>query len=77
MPIGLIDDAWGGSACEAWVRRDLLANDAKYKPLLDRWEKIEKNYAAGQADYEKQLADWKEAAAKAKAEGKHAAAAAA
>ena len=42
MPIGLIDDAWGGSACEAWVRRDLLAKDAKYKPLLDRWEQIER-----------------------------------
>ena len=24
VPIGLINDAWGGSACEAWVRRDLL-----------------------------------------------------
>ena len=24
VPIGLIDDSWGGSACEAWVRRDLL-----------------------------------------------------
>ena len=43
VPIGLIDDAWGGSACEAWVRRDLLAADAKYKPLLDRWEEIEKD----------------------------------
>ena len=44
MPIGLINDAWGGSACEAWIRRDLLAADAKYKPLLERWEQIEKNY---------------------------------
>ena len=43
VPIGLIDDAWGGSACEAWVRRDLLEKDEKYKPLIDRWEQIEKN----------------------------------
>jgi sialate O-acetylesterase len=41
VPIGLIDDAWGGSACEAWVRRDLLAKDEKYKPLMDRWAGIE------------------------------------
>jgi sialate O-acetylesterase len=45
VPIGLIDDAWGGSACEAWIRRDLLAKDEKYKPLLDRWTQIEETLA--------------------------------
>ena len=59
VPIGLINDAWGGSACEAWVRRDILAADAKYAPLLKRWGKLEKDFA-----------DWKSAADKAKAEGK-------
>ena len=24
VPIGLIDDSWGGSACEAWIRRDRM-----------------------------------------------------
>jgi sialate O-acetylesterase len=38
VPIGLINNAWGGSACEAWVNRDLLAKDEKYKPLLDSWD---------------------------------------
>jgi sialate O-acetylesterase len=72
VPIGLIDDAWGGSACEAWVRRDLLAQDEKYQPLLARWEQIEKNYdaAKAQANYQKQVADWEAARAKAQAEGK-------
>jgi sialate O-acetylesterase len=42
VPVGLIDDAWGGSACEAWIRRDLLEKDPKYKPLIERWEAIEK-----------------------------------
>ncbi len=42
VPVGLIDDAWGGSACEAWVRRDLLEHDPKYKSLIERWEAIEK-----------------------------------
>jgi sialate O-acetylesterase len=41
VPIGLIDDAWGGSACEAWVRRDLLAADSRYQSLLERWKKLE------------------------------------
>ena len=42
MPIGLIDDAWGGSACEAWVRRDLLEKDEKYQPLMARWDEDRK-----------------------------------
>ena len=43
VPIGLIDDAWGGSACEAWVRRDLLEKDEKYRSLITRWEQIERD----------------------------------
>ena len=52
VPIGLIDDAWGGSACEAWIPRDRLAADAKYKPLLERWEEIEKNYPQAKKAYD-------------------------
>jgi len=63
VPIGLIDDAWGGSACEAWINRETLAADPQYKPLLDRWENIEKNY-------ENNVAAFNERVAKAKAEGK-------
>ncbi len=44
VPIGLIDDSWGGSAAEAWVRRDLLEKDDRYDPLIDRWEKMEARY---------------------------------
>ncbi len=47
VPVGLIDNAWGGSSAEAWVRRDLLEADARYKPLLERWAEIEKKPAAG------------------------------
>jgi sialate O-acetylesterase len=72
VPIGLIDDAWGGSSCEAWVRRDLLEKDGKYTKLMADWVQREKTYDAdkAKADYEKQLADFRDAAAKAKAEGK-------
>ncbi len=44
VPIGLIDNAWGGSAAEAWVRRDLLDKDPKYKALMAMWEQREKTY---------------------------------
>jgi len=38
VPIGMINNAWGGSACEAWIERDLLAADPAYKPMLERWD---------------------------------------
>ncbi|HEU5117269.1 MAG TPA: sialate O-acetylesterase [Isosphaeraceae bacterium] len=44
VPVGLIDDAWGGSAAEAWVRRDILEKDPKYKDLIASWEEREKQY---------------------------------
>jgi sialate O-acetylesterase len=45
VPVGLIDNAWGGSACEAWIRRDILEKDETYKALMDRWAGMEKQFA--------------------------------
>jgi sialate O-acetylesterase len=72
VPIGLIDNAWGGSACEAWVSRDRLRKEGKYDELLARWADTEATYdpTAEQEKYEVQLANWKAQAAKAKEEGK-------
>ncbi|MFM7249106.1 MAG: sialate O-acetylesterase [Planctomycetaceae bacterium] len=70
VPVGLINNAWGGSAAEAWVRRDKLAADARFKPLMERWEKMEAEYPAQKAAYDKAMVEWKAAAEKAKAEGK-------
>jgi sialate O-acetylesterase len=50
VPIGLIDNSWGGSACEAWVRRDVLEDNDRYDKLMARWVDIESKY-----DYEKEL----------------------
>ncbi|HVX10383.1 MAG TPA: sialate O-acetylesterase [Pirellulales bacterium] len=72
VPVGLIDDAWGGSACEAWIRRDRLAADSRYAPLMARWDEIEKRYPEEKAAYETKMAEWKVAAEKAKSEGKQA-----
>ncbi|MGC8644543.1 MAG: sialate O-acetylesterase [Isosphaeraceae bacterium] len=44
VPIGLINDSWGGSACEAWIPRKTLAAGPEYKPLMERWERMEKQY---------------------------------
>lgn len=45
VPIGMINNAWGGSACEAWINREVLSADEQYKPLLDRWAGMENAFA--------------------------------
>jgi sialate O-acetylesterase len=70
VPVGLINDSWGGSACEAWIRRDVLAADPKFDRMVKRWEQIEKDYPRVKAEFDSKLADWKLAAKKAKDEGK-------
>lgn len=44
VPVGLIDNAWGGSSCEAWVRRDVLEKDARFKAMIDKWKQTEATY---------------------------------
>jgi sialate O-acetylesterase len=74
VPIGLIDNAWGGSACEAWVNRDLLEKDPRLKELMATWRKTEDFYKSGKAaeQHAIKLASWEKQAAKAKTEGKSA-----
>src|SRR5208283_540016 len=69
VPIGLIHCSWGGSACEAWVKRSVLEADPQYKPLIDSWVETEKNFdpAKAKKDFEKQMAAWPKQAAAAKA----------
>ena len=70
VPVGLINDAWGGSACEAWIRRDVLAADPKFDRMLKHWEQIEKDYPRAKAEYDSKLAEWTLAEKQAKAEKK-------
>ena len=70
VPVGLINNAWGGSAAEAWVKRDKLAAHPALKVLHERWQKEEAGYENAKAEFEKKLAEWTTAATKAKAEGK-------
>ena len=72
VPIGLVDNSWGGSACESWIRRDLLEGKEIYAPLMERWKKTEAEF-----DFEKEkakhataVAEWKTKAEAAKAAGK-------
>ncbi len=60
VPIGLIDNAWGGSAAEAWVKKDVLEKDGKYDELLAWWKEREAyyDYENALAAWEKQVAEW-------------------
>jgi sialate O-acetylesterase len=66
IPVGLIDDSWGGSACEAWIPREKLAADPQYEPMLSHWEQIERNYPRDKKAHD----EWRTAASRARAEGK-------
>ena len=67
VPVGLIDNAWGGSACEAWIDRGRLAADDRFKPLLDRWAKTEADMPQLVEKFNKQLEKWKAAVKQARA----------
>ena len=64
VPIGLIDNAWGGSAAEAWVDRPRLEADPRFKSLLERWDKTARtfDFEKANAAYKQRLAKWQEAA---------------
>ncbi|MEI6714143.1 MAG: sialate O-acetylesterase [Verrucomicrobiota bacterium] len=72
VPVGLIDNAWGGSAAEAWVRRESLEKDARFTPMMEQTVKNEAYSASDKAKEDDALAKEKHklAVEKAKAEGK-------
>lgn len=53
VPIGMINNAWGGSAAEAWVNRDVLKASPKFEGLMKRWTDMEVSHAALAAISEK------------------------
>jgi hypothetical protein len=72
VPVGLINSSVGGTPIEAWTSMDVQKEHSELSGLLASWDQWAANYNAekAKAAYDKQLAAWKEAAAKAKAAGK-------
>lgn len=60
VPIGMVNNAWGGSACEAWVNRDLMKSSPRYEGLLNRWIKDEKRFEELNAKTDRSDAETKE-----------------
>lgn len=79
VPVGLISSDWGGTICEAWASRPALDAVPELKYFHENLDKAIKSFDPKKAEedfnkatekYEADLAKWKEAADKAKAEGK-------
>ncbi len=54
VPVGLINNAWGGSAAEAWIDEPTLAADPRFAPMVAGWQRRMENY-----DYAAILDAWK------------------
>ena len=70
VPVGLIHTSWGGTPAEAWTKRDMLETDEDFAPILKRFDDAMAKYPQAKAEYDKKVEQWKEAAKKAKEEGK-------
>ncbi|MHC4206052.1 MAG: sialate O-acetylesterase, partial [Planctomycetota bacterium] len=71
VPVGLIHTSWGGTPAEAWTRREVLEANPDAAPILKRYDDAVVKYPQAMEEHKKKLAEWKETAAKAKAEGKN------
>lgn len=61
VPVGLINNSWGGSAAEAWVRRDTIEKDPRFKTLMENTVKNEANMQseAAKKNFETATEKWK------------------
>lgn len=55
VPVGIIENAWGGSSAEAWVDREVIRSREGLRSIHDNWVEIESGY-----DYGAEVAKWEE-----------------
>ena len=73
IPIGLIDNSWGGSACEAWISRfQLEAENDLFEPILRHWDDLAElpENKEPYDDFEAKLLQWEQELIVAKQFGK-------
>ena len=61
VPIGLIDNSWGGSTCEAWIPIDVLSSIEEGRSYIKYFEKLMNSFDADKAmsDYEDKMNFWR------------------
>jgi sialate O-acetylesterase len=72
IPIGVLHSSWGGTPIQTWTSLAVHQAVPELRGMAEGLERDAANFASGkaQADYQKRLADWEAAAAKAKADNK-------
>lgn len=55
VPVGIIENAWGGSSAEAWVDREVIRGREGLLSIHENWVEIERDY-----DYDAQLKNWEQ-----------------
>lgn len=71
VPVGLIDNAWGGSAAEAWTPRPAIEGQPPLRSIVDFWKakEPELDEPAEWAEYETAMARWRRQVERAEAKG--------
>ncbi|HEV2448013.1 MAG TPA: sialate O-acetylesterase, partial [Candidatus Sulfopaludibacter sp.] len=69
VPMGLIESNWGGTPAQSWTNKPALDAEPALKFIADDWARLLERYPAARESYDKRLADWNEAASKARAAG--------
>jgi sialate O-acetylesterase len=69
VPVGIITLSFGASCAHAWIRRDAMLDDPRFRAVLDDFDAKVKTYVPPP---EEEIKAWQAAADQAKAEGKRA-----
>lgn len=69
VPVGLINSSYGGSQAEAWTPVEYLLASDDLRPCVERAKIWDAERARVKVEFEKQMQQWREIAAKAKADG--------
>jgi sialate O-acetylesterase len=67
VPVGVIVEAYGASTAQAWIRREAMLGDPRFKAVLDRFDEIVAKHVPPTPA---EITDWQHAVELAKAEGK-------
>jgi sialate O-acetylesterase len=69
VPIGLISSSWGGTPAESWTSLPTLQSSPDSQSIFADWRERETNFLSGRKNFQADFEHWKQAAAKADAEG--------
>lgn len=70
VPVGLINNSWGGTPAQSWIKKEILLSDDDYKYYLEIDQQANENKEKNLKEYDERLVRWQEEVNNAKASGK-------